>query len=80
MKRISFIVFMLSDEIKGVKHVKLQQDDMIAQDAMYHDKCVVEMYCTAKTKQLERHCTDSERQLHGRASSEIISFIEENTM
>ena len=34
MKRISFIVFMLSDEIKGVKHVKLQQDDMIAQDAM----------------------------------------------
>ena len=38
------------------------------------------MYRTAKTKQLERHYTDSERQLHGRASSEIISFIEENTM
>ena len=37
-------------------------------------------YCTLQTKQLEGHYAVSERQLHGIALSEIISFIEENTM
>ena len=53
---------------------------MIAQDAMYHDNSLVELHCTANTKQLEGHYTKSERQLHGIALSEIIFFIEENTI
>ena len=53
---------------------------MIAQNAMYHDNCLIELYRAANTKQLEGHYTDSERQLHGIALSEIISFIEENTV
>ena len=53
---------------------------MIAQNAMYHDNCLIELYRTANSKQLEGHYTDFERQLHGIALSEIISFIEENTM
>ena len=61
-------------------HAKLQQGDMIAQDAMYHDNCLIEMYRTPNSKQLEGHYTDSERQLHGIALSVIIFFIEENTI
>ena len=61
-------------------HAKLQQGDMIAQDAMYHDNCLKELYRTPNSKQLEGHYTDSERQLHGIALSVIIFFIEENTI
>ena len=43
---------------------------MIAQDAMYHDDCLIELYRAANTKQLDGHYTDSERQLHGVALSE----------
>ena len=51
--------------------------DTNAQDAIYHDNCLIELYRTANTKQ--RHYIDSERQLHRIALSEIISFIEDNT-
>ena len=53
---------------------------MVAQDARYHDNYLIELYHTENTKQLEGHYTDSERQLHGAALSEIISFIEGNAM
>ena len=61
-------------------HANLEQGDMIAQDAMYHSKCITELYRRANTRQLEGHYTDPERQLHGIALSEIASFIEESSI
>ena len=52
-------------------HAKLQQGDVIAQDAIHHDNCLKELYRTANTKQLEGHYTDSEKQLHDIALSEV---------
>ena len=50
---------------------------MIAQDAQYHRNCLTSLYKKASTAKLEGHYTDKERQLHGIAFSEIISYIEE---
>ena len=50
---------------------------MIAQDEMYHRKCILDLYRNASAKQLEGHYTDEERQLHGIALCEVIAHIEE---
>ena len=59
-------------------HAKLQNGDMIAQDAMYHKSCLNNLYKKESEKQLEGHYSDEERKLHGIAFGEIISFIEES--
>jgi len=48
-----------------ILYAKLQQGDMIAQDAQYHRKCILELYRNASTKKLEGYYTDEQRQLHG---------------
>ena len=50
---------------------------MIAQDAEYHRLCLLDLYRRANMKQLEGYYSDEERQIHGIAFSEIVSFIEE---
>ena len=50
--------------------------DMIAQDAMYHRPCLLDLYRKASTSQLEGHYSDKERQLHGIALSELVAFLE----
>ena len=53
-------------------YAKLQQGDMIAQDAQYHRKCILELYRNASKRKLEGCYTDDQRQLQGIAFSEII--------
>ena len=49
---------------------------MIAQDAMYHLPCLLDLYRKASTSQLEGRYSDKERQLHGIAFSELVAFLE----
>ena len=49
---------------------------MIAQDAMYHRPCLLDLYRKASTSQLEGHYSDKERQLHGMAFSKLVTFLE----
>ena len=53
---------------------------MIAQDAMYHRNCLADLYKKANAAQLDANCSDSERQRHGVAFSEVVTYIEEMTM
>ena len=60
-----------------ILYAKLQQRDMIALDALYRRKYLLDPYRTANAKQPEGYYTYVERQPHGIAFSEIISFVEE---
>ena len=53
---------------------------MIAQDAMYHRNCLTDLYKKANAIQLDGNYSDSERQLHGIAFSEVITYIDEMTI
>ena len=61
-------------------YAKLQNGDLIAQDAMSHRVCLNKLYKTASSLQLDGHFTDRERKLHGIAFDEVVSFIEEIVM
>ena len=56
---------------------KLQLGDMIAQDALYRAACLLKLYRNAYSAQLEGHFTDKQRQIHGIAFSQLVSFMEE---
>ena len=55
---------------------KLRQGLLVAQDALYHRKCKLDLYRKADDKQ-QAYDTGVQRQLHVIAFSEIIAFIEE---
>ena len=55
---------------------KLRQGLLVAQDALYHRKCKLDLYRKADDKQ-QAYNTGVQTQLHGIVFSEIISFIEE---
>ena len=61
-------------------HAKLQNGDLIAQDAMYHKVCLSNLYRSASYKQLEGNFSDSERKLQGIVFGEVVAFIEESLM
>ena len=51
-------------------HAKLQNGDMIAQDAVYHKACVSNLYRTASNKHLGGYFSDEQRKLSGIAFGE----------
>ena len=61
-------------------HAKLQNGDLIAQDAMYHKVCLSNLYRSASYKQLEGNFSDYEKKLQGIAFGEVVAFIEESLM
>ena len=61
-------------------HAKLQNGDLIAQDAMYHKVCLSNFYRSASYKQLEGNFSDYKRKLQGIAFGEVVAFIEESLM
>ena len=69
-------------EILGKRFLqaKLLKGDMIAQDAMYHRNCLTDLYKKANAAQLDGNYNDAERQLHGIAFSEVVTYIKEVTM
>ena len=85
MERNSLQFFRLNQRVQRcakilddtILYAELQQGDMIAQDALYHRKCLLDLYRKANAKQVEGYYTELERQLHGITFSEIVSFIEE---
>ena len=62
----------------SVLHAKLMKGEAIAQEAVYHKLCLLDLYRRANNIQLEDDCTDRERQMHGITFSELIAFIEES--
>ena len=56
---------------------KLSFGDMVNQEAKYHNNCLTDLYKRANTAQLDGSFTESERQLHGIAFSELVTYIEE---
>ena len=66
--------------MKPFLQAKLLKGDMIAQDAMYNQNCLADLYKKANAAQLDATYSDSERQLHGIAFSEVVTYIEELTM
>ena len=58
-------------------HAKLHGGDMIAQDALYHRNCLLDLCYKASCAQLEGHYTDEERKRHGIAFGEVVSFMKE---
>ena len=58
---------------------KLLNGDMIIHDAMYHRKCLTDLYKKANAAQLDGNYSDSKRQLHGIAFSEVVTYIDEMT-
>ena len=65
---------------KSFLQAKLLKGDMIAQDALYSRNCLTDLYEKANAAQLDGNWSDSERQLHGIAFSEVVTYIEEMTM
>ena len=58
-------------------HAKLQNGDMIAQDAVYHKACVSNLYRTGSNKHLGGYFSDEQRKLSGIAFGEVVTFIQE---
>ena len=65
---------------KPFLQAKLLKGDMIAQDAMYHWNCLTDLNKKANAAQLDGNYSDSKRQLHGIAFSEVVTYIEEMAM
>ena len=61
-------------------HAKLQNGDMIAQSAKYHNNCLCRLYKSAANKQLEGNFSAHERKLRGVAFGEVVAFIEESLL
>ena len=57
-------------------HAKLQNGDLIAQEAMYHKVCLSNLYRSISYKQLEGNFSDYERKLQRIDSGEVVAFIE----
>ena len=55
---------------KPFLQAKLLKGDMIAQDAMYHQNCLFDLYKKTNAAQPDANYSYSERQLHGIAFSE----------
>ena len=47
---------------------------------MYHRNCLTDLYIKANAVQLDGNYSDSERQLHGIAFSEVVTYIDEMTI
>ena len=62
---------------KRLLQAKLLNGDMIAQDAMYHRNCLTDLYKKANAVQLDGNYSDFQRQLHGIAFSEVVTYIDE---
>ncbi|CAG2231325.1 unnamed protein product [Mytilus edulis] len=58
---------------------KLSAGDLIAQEAKYHSKCLVSLYNRASRIEMKNDNVESkkERQIHGIAFSELVSYINE---
>ena len=54
---------------------KLAKGDTIAQDAMYHNKCILNLYRKSNKEKLEGTYTDSERHHHGIAFSDLVAYM-----
>ena len=65
---------------KRLLQAKLMNRDMIAQDAMYHRNCLTDLYKKANAAQLDGNYSDSERQIHGIALSEVVTYIDGMTI
>ena len=50
---------------------------MVNQEAKYHNNCLIDLYKRANAAQLHGSFTESERQLHRIAFSELVTYIEE---
>ena len=61
-------------------HAKLQNGDMIVQDAMYHKACLSNFYRKVSVKQLEGYYIDHKKKIHRIAFGEVVPFIEEAVM
>ena len=61
-------------------HAKLQNGDMIVQDAMYHKACLSNFYRKVSAKQLEGYYIDHKKKIHRIAFGEVVPFIEEAVM
>ena len=57
---------------------KLNSGDMIAQDAMYHKICLLNLYRQASSAQLDGTYTEKEQRCHGIAFSKLIMYIEDH--
>ena len=57
---------------------KLSMGDMIAQDSVYHSKCLLTLYRNSSQKQLGEGYTENEKQIHGIVLAELVSFIEQS--
>ena len=64
----------------SILYAKLQNGDMIAQDAMYHRDCLSNLYRKESNKQLGGHYSEQQRKLSGIAFGEIVAFIEETLL
>ena len=79
-QRVRRCANVLEDSYLHAKLQKLQNGDLIAQDAMYHKVCLSNLYRSASYKQLEGNFSDYERKLQGIAFGEVVDFIEESLM
>lgn len=61
-------------------HAKLQNGDMIAQDAAYHKACLSNVYRSASNKQLGGNFSKEQRKLCGIAFGEVVAFMEETLL
>ena len=57
---------------------KLSMGDMIAQDSVYHSKCLLTLYRNSSQKQLGEGYTENEKKIHGIVLAELVSFIEQS--
>ena len=55
---------------------KLSAGDMVALDAMYHAKCLIALYNTAKQQRYRRDYNDNQKHLNGIVLDELASFME----
>lgn len=53
---------------------------MIAQDALYHKICLINLYRKASNKQLVGHYSEKQRKLAGIAFGEVVAYIEETLL
>ena len=77
--------FKVDERVRKCAHIledtlllgKLSSGDMIAQDAVYHINCLSTLYRKAEKAHLMDETDNTERQLHGIALAELVSYIDE---
>ena len=65
------------DTDNTVLYAKLQNGDMVAQDALYHSDCLCQLYRDASKARIGEDVDHEKRKLHGLAFAKVISFIDE---